>query len=150
MFDFGLRDAPLSRIFLIKLFRMLEQSPRPLWAHSSKDHFVSNETPAEMTTASLSAMKLPELKALHGVLGDHIYDVNISSTKSMTGHLLGAAGAVEALACIFAINNGVIPPTINNENLDPRNRPPTQSDAQQGAEARCEVCDEQYVRFRRS
>ena len=63
MFDFGLRDAPLSRIFLIKLFRMLEQSPRPLWAHSSKDHFVSNETSAE-TTASLSAMKLPELKAL--------------------------------------------------------------------------------------
>ena len=64
MFDFGLRDAPLLCIFLIKLFRVLEQSPRPLWAHSSKDHFVSNETPAEMTTASLSAMKLPELKAL--------------------------------------------------------------------------------------
>ena len=63
MFDFGLRDAPLLRIFLIKLFRMLEQSPRPLWAHSSKDHFVSNETSAE-TTTSLSAMKLPELKAL--------------------------------------------------------------------------------------
>ena len=63
MFDFGLRDVPLLRIFLIKLFRVLEQSPRPLWAHSSKDHFVSNETSAE-TTASLSAMKLPELKAL--------------------------------------------------------------------------------------
>ena len=63
MFDFGLRDAALLRIFLIKLFRVLEQSPRPLWAHSSKDHFVSNETSAE-TTASLSAMKLPELKAL--------------------------------------------------------------------------------------
>ena len=63
MFDFGLRDAPLSRIFLIKLFHVLEQSPRPLWAHSSKDHFVSNETSAE-TTVSLSAMKLPELKAL--------------------------------------------------------------------------------------
>ena len=63
MFDFGLRDAPLSRIFLIKLFPVLEQSPRPLWAHSSKDHFVSNETSVE-TTASLSAMKLPELKAL--------------------------------------------------------------------------------------
>ena len=58
---------------------------------------------------STPAGDLPELKALHGVLGDHIYDVNISSTKSMTGHLLGAAGAVEALACIFAINNGVIP-----------------------------------------
>ena len=68
---------------------------------------------------STPAGDLPELKALHGVLGDHIYYVNISSTKSMTGHLLGAAGAVEALACIFAINNGVIPPTINNENLDP-------------------------------
>ena len=63
MFDFGLRDAPLLCIFLIKLFRVLEQSPRPLWAHSSKDHFVSNETSAE-TTTSLSAMKLPELKAL--------------------------------------------------------------------------------------
>ena len=63
MFDFGLRDVPLLRIFLIKLFRVLEQSPRPLWAHSSKDHFVSNETSAE-TTTSLSAMKLPELKAL--------------------------------------------------------------------------------------
>ena len=69
--------------------------------------------------ASPPAGDLPELKALHGVVGEHIYDVNISSTKSMTGHLLGAAGAVEALACIFAINNGVIPPTINNENLDP-------------------------------
>ena len=53
------------------------------------------------------------------VLGDHVYDVNISSTKSMTGHLLGAAGAVEALACIFAITHGVVPPTINCENLDP-------------------------------
>ena len=63
MFDFGLRDAPLLRIFLIKLFRVLEQSPRPLWAHSSKDHFVSNETSVE-TTPLLSAMKLPELKAL--------------------------------------------------------------------------------------
>lgn len=63
MFDFGLCDAPFLRVILIKLFRVLEQSPRPLWAHSSKDHFVSNETSAE-TTTSLSAMKLPELKAL--------------------------------------------------------------------------------------
>ena len=52
------------RISLIKLFLVLEQFTRPIWAHSSKDPFVSNETPAEMTTASLSAMKLPELKAL--------------------------------------------------------------------------------------
>ncbi|MFR9649222.1 MAG: beta-ketoacyl-ACP synthase II [Rikenellaceae bacterium] len=60
-----------------------------------------------------------ELKAIKGLFGEHAYNVNISSTKSMTGHLLGAAGAVEALACVFAITNGVIPPTINCENLDP-------------------------------
>lgn len=61
----------------------------------------------------------PELKAIKEVWGEDVYNVNISSTKSMTGHLLGAAGAVEALACIFAITHGVIPPTINCENLDP-------------------------------
>ena len=62
---------------------------------------------------------IAELKAVKGVLGDHIYDVNISSTKSMTGHLLGATGAIEALACIMAITKGIVPPTINCENLDP-------------------------------
>lgn len=62
---------------------------------------------------------LAELKAVAGVFGDHAYEMNISSTKSMTGHLLGAAGAVEALACIFAITHGVVPPTINCRNLDP-------------------------------
>ncbi len=60
-----------------------------------------------------------ELKAVQGVFGDHAYNLNISSTKSMTGHLLGATGAVEALACLFAIRNGVIPPSINCENRDP-------------------------------
>ncbi|MBP3482080.1 MAG: beta-ketoacyl-ACP synthase II [Alistipes sp.] len=60
-----------------------------------------------------------EIKALEKLFGDKIYDVNISSTKSMTGHLLGAAAAVEALACIFAIDKGTVPPTINVENLDP-------------------------------
>ena len=68
---------------------------------------------------STPAGDLPELKAVQNVLGDHVYNVNISSTKSMTGHLLGAAGAVEALACIFAITHGVVPPTINVQNLDP-------------------------------
>ncbi len=68
---------------------------------------------------STPAGDLPELKAVAAVLGDHVYDVNISSTKSMTGHLLGAAGAVEALACIYAIQNGSIPPTINVQNVDP-------------------------------
>ena len=68
---------------------------------------------------STPAGDIPELKAVAGVLGDHVYNVNISSTKSMTGHLLGAAGAVEALACIFALTHGVVPPTINCENRAP-------------------------------
>ncbi len=54
-----------------------------------------------------------ELKAIKEVFGDHAYKLNISSTKSMTGHLLGAAGAVETLFCIKAIEDGVVPPTIN-------------------------------------
>lgn len=62
---------------------------------------------------------IAEIKAVVAVLGEHAYQANISSTKSMTGHLLGAAGAVEALACIFAITRGVIPPTINCEEVDP-------------------------------
>jgi len=60
-----------------------------------------------------------ELIAIQKVFGDDAYDINISSTKSMTGHLLGAAGAVEALASIFAIQDGIIPPTINHFEDDP-------------------------------
>lgn len=67
---------------------------------------------------------LSEVKALKEVFGEHVYNLNISSTKSMTGHLLGAAGAVEALACLFAIQKSIVPPTINHttidEDLDPR------------------------------
>ncbi len=65
-----------------------------------------------------------ETKAIGKVFGDHAYNLNISSTKSMTGHLLGAAGAVEAIASILAIRNGLVPPTINHftddENFDPK------------------------------
>lgn len=68
---------------------------------------------------STPAGDIPELLGIQSAIGDRIYDVNISSTKSMTGHLLGAAGAIEALACIMAITEGVIPPTINNFNRDP-------------------------------
>lgn len=60
-----------------------------------------------------------ELKGIAEVFGDKIYDLNISSTKSMTGHLLGATAAIEALACIMAIDKGIVPPTINCEELDP-------------------------------
>ena len=55
---------------------------------------------------------ISEVKAIQEVFGKHAYELNISSTKSMTGHLLGAAGAVEAIASILAIKNGIIPPTI--------------------------------------
>jgi 3-oxoacyl-[acyl-carrier-protein] synthase II len=59
-----------------------------------------------------------ESKALYDVFGDHLYSMNINSTKSMTGHLLGAAGAVEAISSVLSINNGVIPPTINYNTPD--------------------------------
>ncbi|MBN1596714.1 MAG: beta-ketoacyl-ACP synthase II [Bacteroidales bacterium] len=62
---------------------------------------------------------IAETKAVVNVFGSHAYKLNISSTKSMTGHLLGAAGAIEAIASILAIVNGVIPPTINLNNIDP-------------------------------
>ena len=61
---------------------------------------------------------LAELTAIKSVFGDAAYKVNISSTKSMTGHMMGAAGAAEALACIHAIRDGVIPPTINFQHED--------------------------------
>ena len=62
---------------------------------------------------------LAELAAIKKVFGDHAYKMNISSTKSMTGHLLGAAGAVEAIASIMAIYESIIPPTINHFTNDP-------------------------------
>ncbi len=60
-----------------------------------------------------------EIKAIKRVFGDHAYKLNISSTKSMTGHLLGAAGAIESMAVILSIVNGIVPPTINLKTLDP-------------------------------
>lgn len=59
-----------------------------------------------------------ELTAIEEIFGEHAYDMNISSTKSMHGHLLGAAGAIEAAACIKAIEHQIVPPTINLENVD--------------------------------
>lgn len=64
-----------------------------------------------------------ELKAIKQVFGDHAKEININSTKSMTGHLLGAAGAIEAIASILSIEHGIVPPTINHsvvdQNIDP-------------------------------
>ncbi len=60
-----------------------------------------------------------EIKAIQNVFGEHAFNINISSTKSMTGHLLGGAGAIEAIAGLFAINKGISPPTINHFTDDP-------------------------------
>ena len=64
-----------------------------------------------------------ESNALKKVFGDHLYKMNINSTKSMTGHLLGAAGAIEAISTILSIQNNIVPPTINHfaddESIDP-------------------------------
>ena len=62
---------------------------------------------------------IAETKAIKALFGEHAYKLNISSTKSMTGHLLGAAGVIEAIACIMAVKNDIIPPTINHETHDP-------------------------------
>ncbi|MFY7879958.1 MAG: beta-ketoacyl-ACP synthase II [Lacibacter sp.] len=67
---------------------------------------------------------IAETKAILNVFGEHAYNLNISSTKSMTGHCLGAAGALEAIACVMSVVNDIVPPTINHftddPNLDPK------------------------------
>ncbi len=62
---------------------------------------------------------IAETKAIKTLFGEHAYNLNISSTKSMTGHLLGAAGVIEAIACIMAVKEDIIPPTINHKTEDP-------------------------------
>ncbi len=81
-------------------------------------------TPSDMDYINVHGTSTPlgdiaEIKAIQSVFGDKAYDLNISSTKSMTGHLLGAAGAVEAVASILAIQNNIVPPTINHFTDDP-------------------------------
>lgn len=80
--------------------------------------------PTDMDYVNLHGTATPlgdiaETKAIVKVFGEHAYKMNISSTKSMTGHLLGAAGAIEAIASILAIVNNIVPPTINLNQLDP-------------------------------
>lgn len=62
---------------------------------------------------------IAEILAIEKVFGDHAFELNISATKSMTGHLLGAAGAIESIAAILAIKHGIVPPTINHSTPDP-------------------------------
>ncbi|MGF7075177.1 MULTISPECIES: beta-ketoacyl-ACP synthase II [Mucilaginibacter] len=84
----------------------------------------ANLSPADIDYVNVHGTSTPigdpqEIKAIQDVFGDDIYRINISSTKSMTGHLLGAAGAVEAIASILALKHGIIPPTINHFTDDP-------------------------------
>ena len=89
----------------------------------------ANVTPNEVDAINMHGSSTPlgdvaESKAVLDVFGEHAYNININSTKSMTGHLLGAAGAIEAVASILAIKNSIVPPTINfehpDERIDPR------------------------------
>ena len=84
----------------------------------------SSISPEQIDTINMHGTSTPlgdkaEAKAIKEVFGDHAYNININSTKSMTGHLLGAAGAVEAISCILSIDRGLIAPTINHFNDDP-------------------------------
>ncbi len=88
----------------------------------------ANMSPDEVDAINTHGTSTPlgdvaELKAIVKVFGEHAKDININSTKSMTGHLLGAAGAIEAIASILAMTHGIVPPTINHttvdENIDP-------------------------------
>jgi 3-oxoacyl-[acyl-carrier-protein] synthase II len=81
-------------------------------------------TPADIDYINVHGTSTPlgdvqEARAIQSVFGEHAYNLNISSTKSMTGHLLGAAGAIEAIASILALKNGIVPPTINFNVVDP-------------------------------
>lgn len=89
----------------------------------------ANMKPSDIDYVNVHGTSTPlgdiaELKAIQSVFGEHAYKMNISSTKSMTGHLLGGAGAIEAVASIMAIKNGIIPPTINHftddDQIDPK------------------------------
>ena len=83
----------------------------------------ANLSPADIDYINVHGTSTPvgdpsEVKAIKEVFGENAYRLNISSTKSMTGHMLGAAGAVEAMVCVLTVNNEIIPPTINHEQGD--------------------------------
>jgi 3-oxoacyl-[acyl-carrier-protein] synthase II len=105
--------------------------PEGLGAISVMKNCLNNAgiTPQEVDAINMHGTSTPlgdiaESKAIKEVFGDHAYTININSTKSMTGHLLGAAGAIEAIASILAIKHGIVPPTINHftddEEIDPK------------------------------
>ena len=99
--------------------------PEGLGAKSVMSNALNNAgiEPTEVDYINVHGTSTPlgdisEVKAIQSVFGEHAYKLNVSSTKSMTGHLLGAAGAIEAIAALKAIENSIVPPTINHETVD--------------------------------
>lgn len=85
-------------------------------------------SPSEVDYVNVHGTSTPlgdiaEIKAIESIFGEHAYKLNISSTKSMTGHLLGAAGAIEAIACVLSVKHNLVPPTINHFTDDPELNP---------------------------
>jgi 3-oxoacyl-[acyl-carrier-protein] synthase II len=107
-------------------YHMTQPHPEGLGAFIAMREALSD---AEMTTADIDHINthgtstplgdIVEPKAIQKLFGEDAYNININSTKSMTGHLLGAAGAVESIACILAVKNDIVPPTINHFTDDP-------------------------------
>ena len=106
-------------------YHLVIPSPDPTYAVAAMRQALASAelTPEQVDYVNAHATGTPvgdacEARALHAVFGDYCSQVAVSSTKSMTGHLLGAAAAMEALACLTAITYGAIPPTINLDHPD--------------------------------
>ena len=104
----------------ISLYRQALVHKSFVGKHDGGDKLMHNERLEFLGDAVLDAVvgDISEAKAIKQLFGDHAYELNISSTKSMTGHLLGAAGAIEAMASVLAVKNDIVPPTINHDEED--------------------------------
>lgn len=107
-------------------YHMTAPHPEGLGAKNTMKYALEDAhiDPSEVDYVNVHGTSTPlgdvaEVKAIQEVFGDHAYNLNISSTKSMTGHLLGAAGAIEAIACVMAVKHDIVPPTINHFTDDP-------------------------------
>ena len=112
-------------------FHITQPAPEGIGAYKAMQRALADSQiePDEIDYINVHGTSTPlgdiaETKAIQDLFGEHSYQLNISSTKSMTGHLLGAAGVVESIACIMSVKNNIIPPTINHferdENIDPK------------------------------
>lgn len=107
-------------------YHMTAPHPEGLGAKNTMRYALedANIDPSDVDYVNVHGTSTPlgdvaEVKAIQEIFGDHAYNLNISSTKSMTGHLLGAAGAIEAIACVMAVKHDIVPPTINHFTDDP-------------------------------